>query len=58
MTAVSTHTRKIMCAGVRRMRGIGVVFAPPVAYKGIAVACMNNANCPPFRGEEGTHRCR
>ena len=41
MTQVLSHTRKITCAGVRRMRGFGVVFTP-VSYKGIAIACMRN----------------
>ena len=27
---------------MRRVRGIGVVFTPPVAYKGIAIACERN----------------
>ena len=29
MTQVLSHARKITCAGVRRMRGLGVVFTPP-----------------------------
>ena len=42
MTQVLSHARKITCAGVRRMRGFDVVFTPPVAYKGIAIACKRN----------------
>ena len=29
MTQVLSHARKITCAGVRRMRGLSVVFIPP-----------------------------
>ena len=37
-----SHTRKITCGEVRRVRGIGVVFTTSVDYKGIATACKRN----------------
>ena len=42
MTQVLSQSRKITCAAVRRMRGLSVVFTPPVAYKGISIACKRN----------------
>ena len=42
MTQVLNHAGKITCAEVRRVRGIGVVFTLPIAYKGIAIACKRN----------------
>ena len=42
MTQVLSQARKITCGRVRRMRGFGVVFTVPVAYKGIAIACKRN----------------
>ena len=42
MTQVLSHARKITCAEVRRVRGIGVVFTLHVACKRIATACKRN----------------
>ena len=52
MTQVLSHARKITCADVRRMRGLSVVFSPPVAYKGIAIACEREEDC---HHEDGSH---
>ena len=42
-TTTSLEPReKKSCAGVRRVRGFGVVLTPPVAHKGIAFACKRN----------------
>ena len=42
-TSLESNEKK-SCAGVRRMRGFGVVFTPPVAQKGIAIACKRNTS--------------
>ena len=51
MTQVLSHARKFTCAVVLNVRGFGEVFPPPVARKGIAIACkrhtlhFSNKNC-------------
>ena len=42
MTQVLGPREKITCAGVRRTRGLSVVFTLPVACKGIVLVCKRN----------------
>ena len=42
MTQVLSHARKFTCAVVLNVRGFGEVFPPPVARKGIAIACKRH----------------
>ena len=41
-SSLEPNEKKITCAGVRHVLGFGVVFTPPVAHKGIAIACKRN----------------
>ena len=41
-SSIEPNEKKSGVARVRRMRGFGVVFTPPVSHKGIAIACKRN----------------